>query len=165
MVSSTTGGDSDPIACPRAWYWQYWNPISRPRAWFAAGQSEEFPSFIAKGVIWPFLNIFSKFHLLEYFFFWNNEIADIAAALARSLTLWRRIEDEDNSCWPGQRLPSQANQEWLLIWLIKIEVKNQSVLAQKCPSAALRGTKLPAWCCVNNGNAGKCRGSIWQLLL
>ena len=32
-----------------------------------------------------------------------------------------------------QRLSSQANQEWLLIWLIKIEVKNQSAFAQKVP--------------------------------
>ena len=58
-------------------------------------------------VIRSFLIIFSKFHLLVYFIFQNNNIGDTAA------TLWRRIAEDSRSLkkQKAQNLSAESQQK------------------------------------------------------
>ena len=75
-------------------------------------------------LIRPIFNIFLKFHLLVYFIFRNNDIGDIAILPRRHCDAESRMTTTAAGQCRGC-LPRQTKSD-----LIKIEVKNQSVLAQ-----------------------------------
>ena len=97
---------------------------------------------LVMGVVWPFLNIFLKFHLLEYFIFQNNDIVDIAAWLLNTVTPNRQLT---TSLSEKRGRMTQQSQFDCFDCLIPLMIPISLHAASLSPRSGLAMPSPPAW--------------------